>query len=104
LIALLSAAHRDYRIGPDLLASLPIGGIDGTLARRWHGHPAKGRVRAKTGTLDKVVTIAGYLAADSGHPLAFAILVNDVPPGQRGTARALMDELVDVLAAYLGAT
>ena len=27
----------DYRIGPDLLASLPVGGVDGTLARRWHG-------------------------------------------------------------------
>lgn len=104
LITLLTAAHKDYRIGPDLLQSLPIGGVDGTLAKRWHGHPAKGRVRAKTGTLDKVVTIAGYLAADSGHPLAFAILLNDVPPGQRSTARALMDELVDVLAAYLGAS
>ena len=104
LITLLSAAHKDYRIGPDLLQSLPIGGFDGTLAKRWHGHPARGRVRAKTGTLDKVVTLAGYLAADSGHPLAFAILLNDVPPGQRGAARALMDEMVDVLAAYLGAT
>jgi D-alanyl-D-alanine carboxypeptidase/D-alanyl-D-alanine-endopeptidase (penicillin-binding protein 4) len=61
-------------------------------------------VRAKTGTLDKVVTIAGYLAADSGHPLAFAILLNDLPAGQRGLARTLMDEMVDVLAAYLGAS
>ncbi len=104
VVGLLAAAHKDYRIGPDLLASLPIGGIDGTLAKRWLGHPARGRVRAKTGTLDKVVTIAGYIAADSGHPLAFAILLNDVPPGQRGLARAMMDEMVDVLAAYLGAT
>jgi D-alanyl-D-alanine carboxypeptidase/D-alanyl-D-alanine-endopeptidase (penicillin-binding protein 4) len=104
LITLLSAAHEDYRIGPDLLASLPIGGVDGTLAKRWHGHAAQGRVRAKTGTLDRVVTLAGYLGADSGKPLAFAILLNDVPPNQRAAARALMDELVDVLAAYLGAT
>ena len=104
LITLLVAAHKDYRIGPDLVASLPIGGVDGTLAKRWHGHAAKGRVRAKTGTLDRVVTLAGYLAADSGHPLAFTILLNDVPPNQRAAARELMDELVDVLAAYLGAT
>jgi D-alanyl-D-alanine carboxypeptidase/D-alanyl-D-alanine-endopeptidase (penicillin-binding protein 4) len=104
IVTLLTAAHKDYRIGPDLVSTLPIGGVDGTLAKRWHGHPARGRVRAKTGTLDKVVTIAGYLAADSGHPLAFAILLNDVPPGQRGLARAMMDEMVDVLAAYLGAT
>jgi serine-type D-Ala-D-Ala carboxypeptidase/endopeptidase (penicillin-binding protein 4) len=104
VVTLLAAAHKDYRIGPDLLSSLPIGGVDGTLAKRWLGHPARGRVRAKTGTLDKVVTIAGYIAADSGHPLAFAILLNDVPPGQRGLARAMMDEMVDVLAAYLGAS
>ena len=103
LVLLLGKAHADYRIGPDLLSSLPIGGVDGTLAKRWHGHPARGRVRAKTGTLDKVTTIAGYIGVDSGHPLAFAILVNDIPAGKRGEARAMADEMVDVLAAYLGA-
>jgi D-alanyl-D-alanine carboxypeptidase/D-alanyl-D-alanine-endopeptidase (penicillin-binding protein 4) len=100
---LLGAAHRDYRVGPDLLASLPVGGIDGTLARRWHGRPAIGRVRAKTGTLDKVATLAGYVAVDSEHPLGFAILVNDIPPGQRASARSAADDIVDALAAYLGA-
>jgi D-alanyl-D-alanine carboxypeptidase len=59
-------------------------------------------VRAKTGTLDHVVTLAGYLAVDGGHPLAFAILANDLSGGQRAAARAAADELVDVLTAYLG--
>ena len=104
LVALLVAAHKDYRVGPDLVASLPVGGLDGTLARRWHGKPAQGRVRAKTGTLDKVVTLAGYLSVDGGRVVAFAILVNDVPAGQRAAARALADEAVDALAAFLGAT
>lgn len=103
LVKLLQTAHADYRIGPDFVASLPIGGVDGTLAKRWHGKPARGRVRAKTGTLDKVTTIAGYIGVESGHPLAFAILVNDIPAGQRGAARAMADDMVDVLAAYLGA-
>jgi D-alanyl-D-alanine carboxypeptidase/D-alanyl-D-alanine-endopeptidase (penicillin-binding protein 4) len=97
----LRAAHRDFRVGPDLLASLPVGGVDGTLARRWHGHAASGRVRAKTGTLDKVTALAGYLAIDSQHPLSFAILVNDIPPGQRASARTAADEIIDALAAYL---
>jgi D-alanyl-D-alanine carboxypeptidase/D-alanyl-D-alanine-endopeptidase (penicillin-binding protein 4) len=100
---LLGAAHNDFRVGPDLLASLPVGGVDGTLAKRWHGRPAKGHVRAKTGTLDKVATLAGYLALDGLHPLGFAILVNDIPPGQRGSARAAADDIVDALTAYLGA-
>ncbi|MDX2089542.1 MAG: D-alanyl-D-alanine carboxypeptidase/D-alanyl-D-alanine-endopeptidase [Kofleriaceae bacterium] len=103
LVALLAAAHADYRVGPDLLGSLPIGGADGTLGRRWHDQPARGRVRAKTGTLDKVITLAGYVAVDSKRPLAFAILVNDIPAGQRSAARATIDEMVNVLAAYLGA-
>ncbi len=104
LLILLTAAHRDYRIGPDLVASLSVGGQDGTLARRWVGRPAMGRVRAKTGTLDKVSTLAGYIGVDGGHLLAFAILVNEIPPAQRAEARAMADEMVDALAAYLGAT
>jgi serine-type D-Ala-D-Ala carboxypeptidase/endopeptidase (penicillin-binding protein 4) len=100
--AVLRAAHKDFRVGPDLIASLPVGGVDGTLAKRWHGRPAQGRVRAKTGTLDKVTTLAGYLAIDSEHPLGFAILVNDIPPGQRASARTAADEIIDALVAYLG--
>jgi len=103
LVTLLAAAHKDYRIGPDLVASLPVGGVDGTLARRWHGKPARGRVRAKTGTLDKVVTLAGYVGVEGNHLVAFAILVNDIPGGKRGVARAMADEMVDALAAYLDA-
>jgi D-alanyl-D-alanine carboxypeptidase/D-alanyl-D-alanine-endopeptidase (penicillin-binding protein 4) len=104
LLVLLGAAHRDYRIGPDLVGSLPVGGHDGTLARRWVGRPAMGRVRAKTGTLDRVSSLAGYIGVDGGHLLAFAILANDIPPGQRAAVRAAVDEMVEALAAYLGAT
>jgi D-alanyl-D-alanine carboxypeptidase/D-alanyl-D-alanine-endopeptidase (penicillin-binding protein 4) len=101
VVTLLRAAYRDFRIGPDLVASLPIGGVDGTLAKRWHGHAARGRVRAKTGTLDKVTTLAGYIGLDGGHQLAFAILVNDIPAGQRPAARTVADDMIDVLLAYL---
>ncbi|TMQ25953.1 MAG: D-alanyl-D-alanine carboxypeptidase/D-alanyl-D-alanine-endopeptidase [Deltaproteobacteria bacterium] len=100
---LLRAAYTDFRVGPDLIASLPVGGVDGTLARRWRGRPASGRVRAKTGTLDKVTTLAGYFAIDSRHPLGFAVLVNDIPPGQRASARTAADDIIDALAAYLTA-
>jgi D-alanyl-D-alanine carboxypeptidase/D-alanyl-D-alanine-endopeptidase (penicillin-binding protein 4) len=103
LVRLLTYAHKDYRIGPDLVASLPVGGSDGTLARRWIGKAARGRVRAKTGTLDKVSTLAGYIGVDGGHLIAFAILANDIPAGHRPTVRAMADDMVDSLAAYLDA-
>jgi D-alanyl-D-alanine carboxypeptidase/D-alanyl-D-alanine-endopeptidase (penicillin-binding protein 4) len=104
LTTVLAAAYKDFRVGPDLIASLPVGGVDGTLAKRWHGRAAKGRIRAKTGTLDKVVTLAGYVAGDSQHPIGFAVLVNDIPPGQRASARTAADEIIDALFAYLGVT
>ena len=103
LVSLLAAAHKDYRIGPDLVASLPTGGYDGTLARRFHGKPGMGRVRAKTGTLDRVKTLAGYVGVDSGHLIAFAILVNEIPAGQRGSVTLVADEMVEALVAYLAA-
>jgi D-alanyl-D-alanine carboxypeptidase/D-alanyl-D-alanine-endopeptidase (penicillin-binding protein 4) len=103
ITTVLRAAHQDFRIGPDLIASLPVGGVDGTLAKRWHGHAARGRIRAKTGTLDKVSTLAGYLGVDSEHPIAFAILFNDIPLGHRSEAKAAADDMVDALAAYLAA-
>jgi D-alanyl-D-alanine carboxypeptidase len=59
-------------------------------------------VRAKTGTLDKVTALAGYVAIDSEHPVGFAILVNDIPPGQRASARTAADEILEALVAYLG--
>lgn len=101
---LLRAAHQDFRIGPDLVASLPVAGEDGTLAKRWHGHLAQGRVRAKTGTLDKVITLAGYAGVDGGKLIAFAILSNDIPAGQRPATRAMADDMVDALIAYLEAS
>jgi hypothetical protein len=82
-------------------ASLPVGGVDGTLAKRWHDHAARGRVRAKTGTLDKVIALAGYVGVDGAHELAFVIVANDIPGGQRPAARALADEMVDAMVAYL---
>jgi D-alanyl-D-alanine carboxypeptidase/D-alanyl-D-alanine-endopeptidase (penicillin-binding protein 4) len=103
LVTLLRAAYRDYRIGPDLVASLPVGGVDGTLAKRWSKSAARGRVRAKTGTLDKVVSLAGFVGVEGAHQIAFAIVANDIPPGQRAAARAVGDDVVDALLAYLDA-
>ena len=103
VVALLGAAQRDYRIGPELAASLPIGGVDGTLAKRWHGQAPRARIRAKTGTLDKVTALAGYAGVDAGHLLAFAVLANDIPGGQRPATRVLQDDIAAVLIAYLQA-
>ena len=104
LVTILRAALRDFRVGPDLVASLPVGGVDGTLAKRWARSAARGRVRAKTGTLDKVTSLAGYVGVDGAHQLAFAIVTNDIPAGQRAASRAMADDMVDAMLAYLDAS
>jgi D-alanyl-D-alanine carboxypeptidase/D-alanyl-D-alanine-endopeptidase (penicillin-binding protein 4) len=103
LVTVLRGAYADYRIGPDLIGSLPVGGMDGTLARRWHDSAARGRVRAKTGTLAAVTSLSGYVGVDGAHPIAFAILVNDIPTGQKGPSRAMADDMLDAIVAYLEA-
>ncbi|MFK7602242.1 D-alanyl-D-alanine carboxypeptidase/D-alanyl-D-alanine-endopeptidase [Deinococcus sp. SM5_A1] len=72
-------------------------GRGGTLARRFLG--AGLDVRAKTGTLPGVSSLAGYVTAKSGHTLAFALMMNGPLDTPILTLRALLDETVEVLAA-----
>ena len=95
-------AESDFRYGPDFVASLATAGVDGTLRKRFANSPGAGRVRAKTGTLAAVSTLGGLVAVDGRRPIAFAILVNDIPADGRAHARALEDELITVALAYLG--
>ena len=77
---------------------LPVAGRDGTLARRFIGNPAAGRLRAKTGALDGVAGLTGYLDVTGADPLAFSLLVNDLPRDALG--RALQERLGAILARY----
>jgi D-alanyl-D-alanine carboxypeptidase/D-alanyl-D-alanine-endopeptidase (penicillin-binding protein 4) len=62
--------------GGVVLDALPVAGVDGTLKKRLKGTPLAGRLRAKTGTLDDAVTLAGILPLAGGRVLQFAVLVN----------------------------
>ncbi|MGN1241044.1 MAG: D-alanyl-D-alanine carboxypeptidase/D-alanyl-D-alanine-endopeptidase [Alloprevotella sp.] len=74
LVRLLAFAYTDEALRRHLLPALPIAGEDGTLARRLRGTKAQGNVRAKTGTVEGVSTLAGYCTAPNGHTLCFAIM------------------------------
>ena len=104
MVAILAAGYRDFHYGPDLLASLSIAGVDGTLRRRMSDSAATGLVRAKTGTLATVSTLTGYAAVDGRRRLAFAIFVNDLPRKGKAKrqARSLQDQIADALISYLG--
>ncbi len=84
--------------GSTYRASLPIGGIDGTLENRFTQPQLKGKIFAKTGTLSEVHTLSGYLTAASGRTLAFSILCNDHSP-VTDTTRVAMDNIAYAIAA-----
>lgn len=79
----------------DLAGMLAVAGQDGTLARRFLGTPVAGRLRAKTGSLDGVAALGGYVDNSSGTTLAFAYVVNGLAHGR--SARSLQDALAAAL-------
>jgi len=75
---------------PELMASLPIAGVDGTLRRR--PGQASGAAHLKTGTLRDVAAVAGYVLGESGRRY---VLVAIIHHPQAPAARAALDALVD---------
>lgn len=71
---------------PEYLASMSLAGLDGTLSRRFRGSELVGKAHLKTGSLDDVAAIAGYLQARSGRRFAVVVLENfaDVHRGPGG--------------------
>lgn len=63
---------------------LPEAGVDGSLAKRFRGTPAQGRIFAKTGYVEHVHTLSGYATTLGGEHVAFSIMVNndDMPESQ----------------------
>ena len=73
-------------------------GHTGTLARRFIGTPAAGRLRAKTGSLEGVVGLSGMVDERDAGPLTFAMLVNDV--SRDAVGRAVEDRVGVALAGW----
>ena len=91
------AARQEW--GDAWRASLPVGGIDGTLARRFAGTPLEGRIFAKTGSLNASRALSGYMLAASGEDLVFSAFTNDIPPGGEAAALAALDAALLTIAA-----
>jgi D-alanyl-D-alanine carboxypeptidase/D-alanyl-D-alanine-endopeptidase (penicillin-binding protein 4) len=80
----------------DFRASLPIAGVDGTLAGRMRGTAAQRACTAKTGTLSNVSTLSGYCTTAGGDLVAFSILQNRVAPWR---AHIQQDRVAATIAA-----
>lgn len=82
------------------MESLPIGGVDGTIQNRFKGTAAQNNVHAKTGTIDQVSALSGYVTTAAGEKLVFSMIVNGVPDGKLRVAT--IDQVILALAEFNG--
>ncbi len=90
--------HPDTTARGVFYRSLPIGGVDGTLRSRFQEGPARLQVRAKTGSLGGVSSLAGYVTTADGRRLAFSLMCNHYVVPTRDVRQA-QDDFVNALAA-----
>ena len=82
--------------GATYLDTLPVGGVDGSLAERFKTPSTLGRVQAKTGALSHVNALSGYLTTLKGERLAFSIIVNNHLVNSRKASETI-DDIVTAL-------
>ena len=91
LARLLGAAWHSA-VMPELVASLPLTGVDGTMKKRLKGNGVAGQAHIKTGTLDGVKAIAGYVLDRNGRPFIVVFVINHA---NAQSAQAAQDALLD---------
>jgi len=98
LVRVLQASYNDKAISKDYIASLSIAGQKGTIKERHRGPLLKGKLYGKTGSLNGVSTLTGYVPMKNGEIAIFAILTNG-PAGWK-SCHKLQDKVATMLAEY----
>lgn len=83
-VRFLRYAFENENIYNHLLPALPVAGIDGTLKKRMLSQFTRGNVHAKTGTVEGVSSLCGYLTAANGHNICFSIINQGVMHSRNG--------------------
>jgi D-alanyl-D-alanine carboxypeptidase/D-alanyl-D-alanine-endopeptidase (penicillin-binding protein 4) len=102
VVQLYSYMNSRSRFAPAWRDSLTIAGVDGTLSSRFRGTRGENNVRGKTGTIDQVSSLSGYMTTAAGERLAFSFITNNIPSGSLRTGT--IDEIVILLANFNGRT
>ena len=85
--------------GGAVAAGFPVAGQSGTLADRFKGTPAEGKLRAKTGSLNFVAGLAGFVESAGAGTLEFALLANELPDRLQ-SGRSLQERVGTALSTY----
>ena len=98
VFAVLQHMHDPSGSSP-FVTALPLAGVDGTLSERMKSTPAAGNVRAKTGTMSNIRSMAGYVKTRDGETLAFVAIVNNFE-GAGASANQALDRIAVALASF----
>jgi D-alanyl-D-alanine carboxypeptidase/D-alanyl-D-alanine-endopeptidase (penicillin-binding protein 4) len=98
ILTVLQRMHDPSATSP-FVSALPVAGIDGTLSERMRDTPAAGNVRAKTGTMSNIRSMAGYATTRDGETLAFVAMVNNFE-GTGTAANQALDAIAISLASF----
>src|SRR5688572_8644074 len=90
---------QDRSLASAYVTALPIAGVDGSLENRMRNTPAAGNVRAKTGTMSNIRSLAGYVTTRDGERLAFVAMVNNFE-GPGASANQALDAIAVRLASF----
>lgn len=102
LTAWLCSFHNDDELGPAFLQSLAEAGANGTLTKRFRHTELHGAtVRGKTGYIDEVSTMSGYVIMPDGRCRTFSILVNGFKRGELWRAKDMQERIVGLIAEDL---
>lgn len=99
IVGLLEIMYFDLKNFDDYYNSLSIAGVDGTLNERMYNTPAQNNFRGKTGTLNGVSSLSGYLTTASGDDLIISIII-EFDRGRWNTYRDIQDEIIEILAGW----
>ncbi|WP_454041003.1 D-alanyl-D-alanine carboxypeptidase/D-alanyl-D-alanine endopeptidase [Cellulosimicrobium sp. Marseille-Q8652] len=95
VLLLADPGHPELRTAA---VGLPVAGLTGTLESRFLDNAGRGVVRAKTGSLPKVTSLAGTVVTADDRQLVFALMTDAVPDGGTYGARIILDDFVGALA------
>jgi serine-type D-Ala-D-Ala carboxypeptidase/endopeptidase (penicillin-binding protein 4) len=97
ITGLLERVYFDVSIFEDYFNSLSIGGVDGTLRNRFTGTPAENNFRGKTGTLNGVSSLSGYLQMKNGDDLIISIIF-EFSRGGANLHKDVQDQIIEYLS------
>jgi len=98
MVGILDRMYDPDPAAPWMLA-LPLAGVDGTLINRMRSTAAERNVRAKTGSMSNVRSLAGYVTTRGGEHLAFTAIVNNFE-GTGAEANQALDNIAIRLATF----